>query len=268
MKKLTSIFIACLLCWSLTVNTTLAQKHDVMDDVQEKRVPPVFNPNPNFKCTDINPAYIFRFIFNGTPPLNTISSTIRDNGPWDNIGPDDLNATMYIQGSYQHQPSPVNINGVGWSLQTTPSNPRKVYGVVVRGALGSNYYDYGTPGVKDDATLEAPFLAAITAVEFCMNPGGTTAAEVTLGGKATFAKSNEGISGAQVTIFDAAGEYEPLTARTGSDGSWSEGNLEAGRLYVVTIRKKGVTFAQNTLVLTADDSAMEINFIGRRNKRE
>jgi hypothetical protein len=85
----------------------------------------------------------------------------------------------------------------------------------------------------------------------------TTAATASLGGRVSTAQGS-GIGGAIVQLTDSNGNTR--TARTSTFGYYNFSELEVGETYILTVSRKGYTFAQPTQIITLNESFPSANF--------
>ncbi len=89
-------------------------------------------------------------------------------------------------------------------------------------------------------------------------PYGTTAADVSLGGRVVRA-NGRGINGLRLVLTDGSGQMR--TAVTNAFGFYRFDGLEAGEAVVVSISSKRYHFPEPTQVITLGDSAFDVNFV-------
>lgn len=283
MKKTLFTLLSLVACFSLLITPVAAQVNlekktkafyqlhyedfDLFDLLAQsedsyKRVPPVLEPN-GITCVQANAnnakypniAVDASLIFNGTPPTSTISTMFVTNGPWTWFGPaGDAVSRLFMQGSIQHDVN--HVNGIGFLIQ----GPKSASAVIVTGTSGaSNIFPYPPNGVKDDATLEAPFLERITKVEFCVNPSGALAADVSLSGRVVNGKGG-GIPRAKVLIQNAA-TGELVIVNSNSFGYFIADGLDIG-LYQVVVTHKAWEF-EGPRVMNLMDAVDDSVFVGK-----
>lgn len=113
--------------------------------------------------------------------------------------------------------------------------------------------DGGTPTWSAPARNEGDFWMLGVSL-----PYGTTAADVSLGGRVVRA-NGRGISGLRLVLTDGSGQVR--TALTNAFGFYRFDGLDAGEAVVVSISSKRYHFPEPTQVITLGDSAFDVNFV-------
>ena len=108
-------------------------------------------------------------------------------------------------------------------------------------------HDFANRTVCATVTSLSPFVVAA--------PFAPTSANVTVSGRVV-RPDGYGLSNASVTLTDSMGNIQ--LARTGSFGYFAFGTVASGRTYVFSARRKGYTFAPQTISVLDEISGLEL----------
>lgn len=271
--KNTKLLVLLVICSIVFSSIAFAQEPitTIADGGEQNKLVPPKHFNVQKSCVDLNADNDqFPNVFSnaslkrsGVLPTSTIFTPFADNntlanGSWDHEGPSvDFQSILYVQGSHVHQ-APV-VNGLGFSLITQQGVQKKITAAILKFVGGSTVFAYNAPGVLADATLETFDQRQIIETEFCYNPSGTTAADVTISGRVTNGKGG-GISRARVTAMNAT-TGEISVVQTSIFGYYEIPNLDMD-MYFITVTHKAWDFGEGR-TMTLDNALEDFNWIGR-----
>lgn len=116
------------------------------------------------------------------------------------------------------------------------------------------------PATQTGGPLTATRLHGITYIEFCFSSGlGPSAADVSAGGRVTD-RNGRGLRGVGVFVTDTF-TGETRYAITSPFGYYSFDNLEAGRLYFVSVSSKQYSFSESVRAFTLNDNLSNLDFV-------